>query len=243
MSEERLTSIGSLHIGTAPQADARWHSAAASGSGVLAFLGNVPVQVKEDVLYSTLYAQLESDKKYPGRPIEKMEEWLKEYVSVLLNVGWIFPDSKRDIVPTEISDAREYKSVDKLIMEAERPHLTGDVEPALFRKMIKSLRERWNAGALWAIDMKAVHGYDASFQVGVVSLDGGKAQLKLGMHHYKMSEEVNEALLRTLAVSQLKYMAGEGVMKLDDRVYANLRSMVRRRVWSEAQAFVKEIRM
>ena len=42
-------------------------------------------------------------------------------------------------------------------------------------------------------------------------MSGGKPQLNLGMHHYKISETVDEALFHPLDVPEVQYLAGMSV--------------------------------
>ena len=41
-----------------------------------------------DVINSTLLAQLASNKKFPGRPLDKMKEWHESYGNILAQLGW-----------------------------------------------------------------------------------------------------------------------------------------------------------
>ncbi|KAI0329255.1 hypothetical protein GY45DRAFT_1435530 [Cubamyces sp. BRFM 1775] len=203
--------------------------AAISGSSAVAYVPTLTAQMKEDVIYSTLLAQIAADKKFSGRPIDKVEEWQEHYWTVLDDLGWITEDNRL----TEIGYANEFSSVDGLVMQIEGPHLQG-AERLLFAEMLSALREPENSDALEVFDKAAAHGQEAGFQVGVVTNWMGKAMFKLGTHQYRSSDAVTSPLYFDIESAKIeRYFAGHRTMILDESVYANVRYAVRDKVNAE----------
>jgi len=65
-------------------------SAALIKGQVTAFSGNLSGQDKQDIEYTTLAAQLNSDIVVPdNQSFENMQAWFKNYSSVMSNLGWV----------------------------------------------------------------------------------------------------------------------------------------------------------
>jgi hypothetical protein len=58
--------------------------------GMVCFVSNLPVQMKEDVLNSTLLAQLAATATYPDFENNTIL-WFNRYNEVLSNIGWVMP--------------------------------------------------------------------------------------------------------------------------------------------------------
>ena len=58
-----------------------------SNKSIVSFASTVSTQSRQDILSSTLLAQLAADKKFPEE--EQLKEWFKSYQETLKNLGWI----------------------------------------------------------------------------------------------------------------------------------------------------------
>ncbi|KAH9886018.1 hypothetical protein C8Q73DRAFT_289991 [Cubamyces lactineus] len=203
------------------------NSAAVNGSAAVCYMADVTRQMKEDVMFSTLLAQLGADGKYPGRPMDKSKEWHKQYWHVLHNLGW----TMKTFSETEIGDASAYGSVDRLVVDIVGAELEGP-EYALFLDMINALGKPTNSDPLWVFGQTAAHGHDASFQVGVVSNAGGNALFKCAAHqYYSKADTISSALFFPFEpASDIPYSAIYQTMELNANVYAQVREAVRERV-------------
>ena len=73
-----------------------------SDKSILSFVADVSAQNRQDILNSTLLAQLAANKR---TPIENnMKEWYKAYIDVLGNIGWV----------TQNVEINEYETRDNL---------------------------------------------------------------------------------------------------------------------------------
>ncbi|KAI0329258.1 hypothetical protein GY45DRAFT_1371687 [Cubamyces sp. BRFM 1775] len=159
-AEERVAYVRYLDVDVASTADAGY-SAAVNGCGAVVYLTGVTAQMKEDVIYSTLLAQLDSDKKYPGRPVDKAQEWFDNYCSVLQGVGWVVDNFRL----RDISNANKYGSVDRLVLELAGSFLT-EAGLGPFKGMLNGLRDAvQNSVALKIFNERASHGNSAGFQL------------------------------------------------------------------------------
>ncbi|KAI0332903.1 hypothetical protein GY45DRAFT_1368888 [Cubamyces sp. BRFM 1775] len=216
------------------------HSAAVNGSAAVLYMTGVTAQMKEDVMYSTLWAQIQSDRMFPGRPMDKRKEWHDNYQAVLLGLGW----TVKSFSETELGNASAYGSVDRLVIELEVEDL-DDQEFVLFQDMISSLRKPANSDPLRVFDQMAVHSLDAGFQVGVVSNSESNALFKCGAHQYNSkSDTVSSALFYTFTPTAIvPYFAVNQIMELDTDKYAGLRDIVRAHISDVVQDLIREIEL
>ena len=56
------------------------------GGSIIGFAENASGQVQEDILYSTLFAQLSSDRRFDK--FRSPEDWIRYYVDVMSKIGW-----------------------------------------------------------------------------------------------------------------------------------------------------------
>ncbi|KAI0654664.1 hypothetical protein C8Q70DRAFT_1058255 [Cubamyces menziesii] len=223
---ERMSFINDLEIYNDPAIASATasDSAAVNGGAAVSYVANLIGQMKEDVINSTLLAQLASDKKYPGRPMNRMKEWYDNYGTVLAQVGW----TVQAFNMSEIGNSNSYGSVDKLVLQLAASYLTGG-ELALFQRTITALTESKNVSAIQAFDRNArgsISSNDAAFQVGVAFNSGGNAMFKIGTYQYNSSDEITSVLFFKFGSSKVLFFADNQTMVLNENVYAQVRQAV-----------------
>ncbi|KAH9902482.1 hypothetical protein C8Q73DRAFT_831465 [Cubamyces lactineus] len=235
---DRISFINDLEVYHDPAiaAAAAADSATVNGGASVSYVANLVGQMKDDVINSTLLAQLASDKKYPGRPMNRMKEWYDSYRDVLAQVGWTVQQFRM----TEVGNSNSYGSVDKLVLELAAAYLTGG-ELVLFQKMISALKDSKNSSAVKLFDSKAGYFNDASFQVGVASNSGGNAMFKIGTYQYNSSDRITSVLFFTFGSSKVSFFAGNQTMVLNENVYAQVRQAVLDKLGKNAVDLVKGI--
>ncbi|KAI0325093.1 hypothetical protein GY45DRAFT_1375024 [Cubamyces sp. BRFM 1775] len=212
-------------------------SATVNGNACVAYAGNLDRQTKEDIINSTLFAQLASDKRYPGRPMDRMMEWHESYKDVLTQIGWV----AQGFNMMEVGDANQYGSVDKLVLHLGAEYLTGG-ELALFTTMIKALAQPQNDTAAKLFD-NSTSSYDnsASFRVGVASNMASTPILKIGTYQYSSPEKITSALFFTFGSSRVSFFAGNQSMVFNKEVYAELRDPVLQKLGDAVWHLVKNV--
>ncbi|KAI0663520.1 hypothetical protein C8Q70DRAFT_362987 [Cubamyces menziesii] len=238
--DERISFIESLDIYNDPaiaaEATAASGSAAVNGSAAVYYAANVSAQMKNDVINSTLFAQLTADAKYPGRPMNKMQEWYNCYKQVLERIGWVV----MRFLMSEVDNANSYGSVDKLVLKLAAAQLT-EGELALLTKTITALKHPKNSDAVRIFDSKAGYTNDASFQVGVASNSGGHTLFHISTHQYHSSDRITSVLFSTFGPSKVSFFTSNQTMLLNGDVYTQVRQAVLKRLGENAIKLVKSI--
>ncbi|KAI0657044.1 hypothetical protein C8Q70DRAFT_1056286 [Cubamyces menziesii] len=220
------------------------NSAAVNGSAAVCYMAGVTAQMKEDVMYSTLLAQVEADTMYPGRSMDERLQWHSKYWAVLRSLGW----TTRTFSEVEIDNASAYGSVDRLVVQISGAELEGS-EYNMFLDMIDALRGPVNSEPLSVFDRTAVHdGHDASFQIGVVSNLDGNALFKCGAHQYHTAPDtpISSALLFSFEAeseTEVPYYAVNQTMELNVSFYATVRDTVKEQLAGVVQNMFRDIEM
>ena len=97
-------SISSRSVGVAFSSKDYKAQGFVNDGSLVSFTSNLKRQQKQDVLYSTLLAQLAANKKH-DRFIDT-EKWCNVYTDVLRNVGWVLQDFKFEKYQSSQSDLK-----------------------------------------------------------------------------------------------------------------------------------------
>ncbi|TFK78950.1 hypothetical protein K466DRAFT_668278 [Polyporus arcularius HHB13444] len=210
-------------------------AAVAAGSSV-SFVGNLPAQMKSDVLNSTLFAQLAANKQYDRQ--DQTTQWYDYYKYVLETVGY----NVQGFDFAYLSDANSYLSVDNLLLKLAAAYLTGG-ELALFTTMIDSLKQAKNEAATKLFDSSSKSFNKANFQVGVASNAQGNAMFKIGAYYYGAEQNIDKVLFFTFGSQKIEFYAGNQTMLLNNDVYGQVRASVLEKLGSNAKDLVAGIEL
>ncbi|KAF8955827.1 hypothetical protein BDZ97DRAFT_2080309 [Flammula alnicola] len=107
-------------------------TAAVSAAQATAFIAGISEQNKQDVLSSTLLAQLAANAKYDR--FENPEKWYEQYIYVLENVGWVVGNFKFDAHSLSKTDV----SVDTVVLSFMKTCLNPS-QVAVMRRCINAM--------------------------------------------------------------------------------------------------------
>ncbi|TFK85836.1 hypothetical protein K466DRAFT_664221 [Polyporus arcularius HHB13444] len=242
--EDRIQCIQALHIASlqahaVPVGDGEG-SAAVGGGSFISFLGDLPAQQKEDVLHSTLFAQLVANKQHDRQ--NDSEAWYDRYKDVLASLGWMI----RSFDMAELSDADTYVSVDKLLLKLAADHLSAE-ELALFQKVVESLGEGQtrNEVATKLFNSQSMASKKANFQVGVASSDTeGNTKFKISIYFYSADQDIDNVLFyENGSQKTLEFRAGHETMVLNNDLYSQVREVVSSKLGQHAEDLVENIQI
>ncbi|RDX44689.1 hypothetical protein OH76DRAFT_1559509 [Lentinus brumalis] len=210
-------------------------AAVAAGSSV-SFVGNLPAQMKSDVLNSTLFAQLAANKQHDRQ--EETTKWYDYYKYVLETIGY----NVQSFDLARMSDANSYLTVDNLLLKLAEAYLSG-AELALFTTMINSLKEAKNQGAVTLFDSSSKSFSKANFQLGVAANTAGNAMFKIGAYYYGAEQNIDRVLFFTFGSQKVEFYAGNQTMLLNNEVYSQVRKEVLQKLGANAKDLVSGIEL
>ncbi|TFK81631.1 hypothetical protein K466DRAFT_666998 [Polyporus arcularius HHB13444] len=210
-------------------------AAVAAGSSV-SFVGNLPAQMKSDVLNSTLFAQLAANKQFDRQ--EQTTKWYDYYKYVLETVGY----NVQSFDFARMSDANSYLTVDNLLLKLAEAYLSG-AELALFTTMINSLKDAKNQGAVTLFDSSSKSFSKANFQLGVAADTQGNAMFKIGAYYYGAQQNIDRVLFFTFGSQKVEFYAGNQTMLLVNQVYSQVRKEIVAKLGANAKDLVSGIEL
>ncbi|KAF8187742.1 hypothetical protein BJ912DRAFT_1108831 [Pholiota molesta] len=224
-------------------------SAAVAAAGVASFIQNLSRQKQQDVLDSTLLAQLSASGQYDR--FEQTEQWYNYYTWVLQNIGWVVKEFKFDsrVLPADPT------TVDKVVLD----YMATYVDPAqlaLLQRTMDAMQERkGNQKPISIFLSSSVDRQDkaASFQFGSCVEDAkSNVSFSIGAFTYlgaylateilsSTKSTISHTLFTKLVQGSASFMSAFQVMSLSDKDYAPHREAVIEKLASHAETLVSNI--
>ncbi|MDK2123372.1 hypothetical protein [Parachitinimonas caeni] len=209
--------------------------AAVAAGSLVSFVSGLTEQHKNDVLNSTLLAQLAASKAYDRFKQTKL--WYDKYVEVLAQVGWVVPAfAFRDYRPSGtslvLSDA---------VLEILSAIATGD-EMKILRAALTSLREDpKNEGPLHLFDSQSFPDNIGTFQIMPVGEDDGQVVMALAAMDFKSTKHVTRFLWFSWTSSSVKLVQSAQKCVLNEHIYGRVRQQVIDKLAGRASEYIKDI--
>ncbi|GBE89957.1 hypothetical protein SCP_1702830 [Sparassis crispa] len=232
--EARLHFIENLHIPALRKGSKR----AAKGSGAVnagstqSFVGNLSELNKEDVLNSTLLAQLAANTASP----DDKTKWYKKYKEVLENVGWVVSD----FTFKELDNANSYGSVDQAILAILKGYLEGNALE-VFKATIDAMKNPVNSGANNLFQTNAWKGQSADFLVGVATESNNDVQFRIGTYTYQAQGSRGNVLFFKFGHESVKFMYSTQNMVLNEKIYAKVRDAVINKLGGHIEKYIDDL--
>ncbi|KAI0706879.1 hypothetical protein C8T65DRAFT_651203 [Cerioporus squamosus] len=214
-------------------------SAYVAAGSCLAFrvFGSLPAKMKDDVLNTTLLAQLAANKQHDRQ--NEPTAWYDYYKYVLKSAGWVFGDFNL----VHLSDANSYLTVDNLLLKLATEDFSGE-ELALYTKMIEALKQAKNESARKLFDLSSKSSNKANFQAGVASNPiQGMTIMTLGTYYYSAEKNIDTVLFFNFGSQKIDFYGGSMRMVLDDDMYSQLRETVLDKLGAYANGLIIEIEL
>lgn len=152
---------------------------------LVSFVGNIGTQEREDVINSTLLAQLAADKKFDRK--KQTEEWYGYYVKVLSELGWVL----RDFSFKKYKSSEETMNISTAILDVLHANV-NQKEITGVKKTIHSLQRAENE-PWWVIFSNRSSGpsADGNLQVLLCKVDS-TSQVAMSIGCFCFSAETIE---------------------------------------------------
>lgn len=204
------------------------------GSLVSFVAGLEPLQ-KNDVLNSTLLAQLAANKKYDRE--KQTDQWYAFYRNVLENVGWVL--SAFDFHRTEVSGSSF--TVDQVVVKlleaiASQNDIAVVVETL---EAVKALSDDDGRLKLW--ESQSHSDSSGNFQIGVCANSDDVVVMKIGAFYFSTEQNVNKVLWFDFSTSKTKMYQGGQTINLNEQVYSQVRQAVLDKLGNRASEFVADL--
>ncbi|WP_284620749.1 hypothetical protein [Aquabacterium humicola] len=202
---------------------------------LVSFVAGVSPQNRDDVLNSTLLAQLAADKQC-DREADAMN-WYKAYTTVLGKVGWTIEGANFSVY----SSSSASFTMDKAVLEIAGAALTGD-EAAVVAATIDALGKLpTNDGRLQLFDHSASNGKEGNFQICVCTETNGAVAMKTMAFWFTSDQSSTTVLFFNYSSAATTLKKSVQGATLNSAVYASVRNAVLDKLGQNAQQFVLDL--
>jgi hypothetical protein len=209
-----------------------------AGSGLILTEEGVSPQVKQDITYCTLFAQLKASATVSQST--DIVAWYDAYFSALQTLGWVMTSQTF----REYSQSGKSVNVHKAILAV----LTVALGPAaatlaVAKAVLDGLEEVGSDnGWLTLFDQQSVHSKASSFQVvTAVPQPNGMVGLGLLAFSLKASEKVTQVLFFKLKKGKAALKYAGGTAAIEETVLAMVRDALKERLQAAARDFIASV--
>ncbi|NRF65782.1 hypothetical protein HLB44_02160 [Aquincola sp. S2] len=210
------------------------------GSGLVVAAEKVPVQVREDVVNCTLFAQLVATAEV-GDPT-KVNEWYGAYFRALTNLGWAQSDQQFQKYRFDTSGAVAHQAVLPVVTALLGPQAAA---LAVLKAAFDGLKEMSeNAPWITLFERYSRVEQSAHFQVATAEVgEGGLVQVALVAFDLQAHSELIQVLFFKFnkAKTLLNYSAGRATIY--EAALASQREALAQRLAAYRKAYVGQVRL
>ena len=215
--------------------DVQKPSAFIDKGSVIAFIADVSGQNREDVLNSTLLAQLAADKAN-NRESDVMG-WYATYSNVLSKLGWVSQGFNWQKYTTQ----KMSFTMDEAVLEVAEAALTGQ-EELVVAAAINALKKLPKSdGRLQLFNHSASSTTEGNFQISVCTETGGSVAMKTMAFTYDAQQQSTQVLFFAFDSNSTKLNQAVVVQDLNTAVYATVRDVVLQKPGANAKTFVLDL--
>ena len=200
------------------------------------FVGGIPVARQEDVLNSTLLAQLAANKVFDRE--SQTEQWYGYYRNVLENIGWVITN----FAFQHYNEASASLRLDKTALALIGAIASGN-ELVVLTKALEVLKDLDpNSKEATIFDGSGSGGDNGNFQLASCTQDpSGNVQSALGAFYFKANEHVGRFLWWSWKTKSINvYFSTQSVI-LNEKIYGTVRQAVIDKLGNNAKNFVARL--
>jgi len=205
---------------------------AVGASSLVSFVGDLSVENKQDVMNSTLFAELAANNLFDRKT--QLNQWYARYLEVLNIVGWLTSGYQS----SSIEDARSKGSVDNVVFAILGAVLSGS-ELELFKQTVEGMK---NSERGTTIFDKSSYGTTLNdFRLGVCVEDRGNVIFQVFYFDYATSGTITNVLWFQFTSDRVTFNEGRQRMELNVQLYDQVRDTVLQRLGQNAKDEIEGI--
>ena len=227
--------------GTAPSSDylsAAKDQAVIVGSEITSFVKGVTPEQRQDIINSTLLAQLVAKKRVPDAT--DIYRWYDQYFDVLSNIGWLIQD-RQFATYSESSDGFEaHQAIIDVAKTLLGPNLAALAVVQSALASLKSMSE--NSPWITLFNRESKVAKTARFQVSVAErAQDGQFLVSLLAFGLEAQSELTQVLFFRFMTNDARLKHYSGKVTIDSDVLAGVRQAIKEKVVSFAGGYVRAL--
>lgn len=201
----------------------------------ISFVAGVSPESQDDVLNSTLLAQLAANKKYDRE--KDTQNWYRFYTDTLGQVGWVIQNFS--FMKYQASGSSFL--VDKVVLGILGAIASGN-EIAIVQQTLNALKSLSNNdNRLVLFDTQSSSQSAGNFQISTANETDGQVAMKLGAFYFSTSQSTTRFLWATFSNSNSSIYQGAQTVTLNGSAYSKVRQQIIDKLGDRARQFVANL--
>lgn len=214
-------------------------SASVVSNNLIAFVGDLSQQSREDVEHSFLLATLGADKVFERTPTQ--EAWYESFTKTLKMIGWVSPTTTHKLLKSTeqglTMEALALKMLTSIASGLLVPGLSSVVALKTASSAFKALSK--HEGPLKLFSKKASSEKGGGFQTGVcVQTANGGVHMAIGCIRYATALNTTKVVFWEWATGSVETFTASATISLSESIYKEHREKIRQRIVSRGDDYI-----
>jgi hypothetical protein len=202
---------------------------------IVSFVAGVSPENRQDILDSTLLAQLAAGHLYPNP--QDLKQWYEKYTEVLRNIGWTIQENDFSEVTTSGSLFEMKNAILSLVSAA-----FGANYVTIVTKVLDALKNLSDTNSKIVAFEKNTHSAGkGTFQLALVEEVNDSVALHMAGFILSTTSEVKRILFFSSKKETATVSSSTMASTLNKETYANVRKAVKQKLGDKAQQYIAEI--
>lgn len=206
-----------------------------NNQSIVSFVAGVSEQNRQDILNSTLLAQLAADKTTEN--VDDLKAWYKQYTEVLTNIGWVIEQNEF----TDFQSGSDEFEMNTAIMGI----MGAVVDPTQISLITKTLESVKSLGdddkRIKVFERKFKRSNKGNFQIGVANETGGTVSFGVGAFLMDTKESTGRFLFFKTGKARTKLTYSGMRCTLNPQVYSQVRDSILEKLGRAPKVFIAKL--
>jgi hypothetical protein len=207
-------------------------------SDVVSFVKGVSSERRQDIVNSSLLAQLVANKQVPDKT--NITQWYKAYFEVLQNIGWVIQDNSFSSYTEEANGLEAHEA----ILKVAAVFLGG--APATLALVVSTLEalKSMDSSKPWMtiFDRETKHAKTGHFQIALAEQgDNDQFMVSLMAFSLKAESSLTQVLFFKIRKDEVELEKYAGRGTINDEVLASIRDQVKQKIAAHSKDYVAKL--
>lgn len=222
--------LRSLQLNTARQSPA-----SINAGSLLSFVDGISAQQRDDVLYSTQFAQRAASAAHDR--FRAPAAWYGKYMEVLGQLGWV----SEQLAFARAAQKQQELRLDKAALQVIAA-IASQNQLLVLQKAIGALEAMADGNSLQLFELCSQHNGNGNFQLGSVQRsENGALAMAAGAFHFSSSDQRRRFLFLQWGEQQMQLWMAAQKLTLNTSHYAPLREVVRQQLGERARGYILDL--
>tara|TARA_R110000744_G_scaffold114988_1_gene215057 strand:+ start:9611 stop:10372 length:762 start_codon:yes stop_codon:yes gene_type:complete len=206
-----------------------------NNKSLVSFASTVSSGNRQDVLNSTLIAQLYADHKFTNQ--EDIVKWYEAYVELLSNVGWSVETAEFSNLNAKGSVFEMQSAILDIIGTAISGSLLGVV-----MKTLEALKSLSDSDSKLIVFEKNTHSLNkGSFQIALADENNGAVSMTLGVFHLSTSTKIDKIIFFKSGKDKTEVNCRTTTCTLNSEIYSLVRNEILNKLGKNAEKYISKL--